>query len=224
MRAALLSAFILAAAPSVAFRLNPSPLHSPHTPASLAVLEPRHAVVVPRHVRVLAQHSKGWDGFGKGPFKYYNNFDAFMSPFPAEDRETYPEMFALPKGVREVSLTKPLGIAFEEREPGRGVVVDYLVDGGNADESGQIQPGDWLILVTAIKVFGPRWERKILPAIDMPFDVVMGAIASNEPRYQVNQKKDVVLQFMRPAEADEATVRAFIEFFEIPYDHVFRTG
>ena len=114
MRAACLSAFILAAAPSVAFRLNPSPLHSPHTPASLAVLEPRHAVVVPRHVRVLAQHSKGWDGFGKGPFKYYN-FDAFMSPFPAEDRETYPEMFALPKGVREVSLPKPLGIAFEER-------------------------------------------------------------------------------------------------------------
>ena len=78
MRAAFLSAFILAAAPSVAFRLNPSPLHSPHTPASLAVLEPRHAVLVPRHVRVLAQHSKGWDGFGKGPFKYYNNFDAFM--------------------------------------------------------------------------------------------------------------------------------------------------
>ena len=37
------------------------------------------------------------------------------SPFPAEDRETYPEMFALPKGVREVSLPKPLGIAFEER-------------------------------------------------------------------------------------------------------------
>ena len=31
-----------------------------------------------------APHSKGWDGFGKGPFKYYNNFDAFMSPFPAE--------------------------------------------------------------------------------------------------------------------------------------------
>ena len=213
MRAACLSAFILAATPSVAFRVNPSPLHSPHTPASLAVLEPRHAVVVPRHVRVLAQHSKGWDGFGKGPFKYYNNFDAFMSPFPAEDREAYPEMFALPKGVREVSLPKPLGIAFEERwspacalhylpgplpatpptasvtccrrEPGRGVVVDYLVDGGNADESGEIQPGDWLILVTAIKVFGPRWERKLLPAIDMPFDVVMGAIASNEPRYQV---------------------------------------
>ena len=115
MRAACLSAFILAATPSVAFRVNPSPLHSPHTPASLAVVVPRHAVVVPRHVRVLAQHSKGWDGFGKGPFKYYNNFDAFMSPFPAEDRETYPEMFALPKGVREVSLPKPLGIAFEER-------------------------------------------------------------------------------------------------------------
>ena len=66
-----------------------------------------------RHTATRAQHSKGWDGFGKGPFKYYNNFDAFMAPFPDEDREMYPEMFSLPKGVYEISLPKPLGIAFE---------------------------------------------------------------------------------------------------------------
>ena len=144
-----------------------------------------------------------------------------MQPFPDEDREAYPEMFRLPNGVREVRLQRPLGIAFEETEPGRGVLVDYLVEGGNGEASGEIEPGDVLILVTAIKVFGPRWERKILPAIDMPFDVVMAAIASNEPRYQA---KDVVMQFMRPSEADEKEVRQFIEFFEVPYDHVFRTG
>mmetsp|Transcript_59270 Transcript_59270/g.156043 ORF Transcript_59270/g.156043 Transcript_59270/m.156043 type:complete len:210 (-) Transcript_59270:766-1395(-) len=174
-----------------------------------------------RHSAAVAQHSQGWDGFGKGPFKFYNDFDSFMSPFPDEDREEYPEMFILPKGVYEVSLQKPLGIAFEETEPGRGVLVDYLVEDGNAAKSGKIQPGDVLILVTAVKVFGPRWERKLLPAIDMPFDVTMAAIGSNEPRYQA---RDVVMQFMRPSEADEAEVRKFIDFFEIPYDHVFRTG
>jgi len=178
-------------------------------------------------IAIVLQHSKGWDGFGKGPFKYYSSFDSFMEPFPDEDREEYPEMFRLPKGVYEVKLPKPLGIAFEERfeDPRKGgVLVDYLVEGGNADQSGQIQPGDVLILVTAIKVFGPRWERKMLPAIDMPFEVVMGAIGSNEARYQVKKDKDVVMQFMRPGEADEAEVREFIEFFDIPYDHVFRTG
>ena len=109
-----------------------------------------------------------------------------------------------------MALPKPLGIAFEERELNSGVLVNYLVEGGNAAASGKIQPGDILILVTAIKVFGPRWERKLLPAIDMPFDVVMGAIGSNEPRYQVNQAKDVVMQFMRPGEADEAKVRKLL--------------
>ena len=44
-----------------------------------------------------------------------------------ESAPRYPEMFSLPKGVYETKLPKPLGIAFEEREPGKGVVVDYLV-------------------------------------------------------------------------------------------------
>ena len=171
----------------------------------------------------LMQHSVGWDGFGKGPFRFYENFDAFMTPFPAEDREMYPEMFELPKGCYEVALQRPLGIAFEEVSGGqpKGVVVDYLVEGSNAEASGKIQPGDVLIAVTAVKVFGARFERKLLPATELDFDTIMAAIGSNEPKWQC---KNVVLQFMRPSEADETKVKDFLQFFEIPFDHVFRTG
>ena len=52
----------------------------------------------------------------------------------------------------QVSLPKPLGIAFEEVQPGQGVVVDYLVEESNAEKCGQIQPGDVLIAVSAFKV------------------------------------------------------------------------
>jgi len=169
------------------------------------------------------QHSKGWDGFGKGPFKFYNDFDAFMSAFPDEDREMYPEMFRLPKGVYEVDVERPLGIAFEEVEPAepKGIVVDYLVEDGNAALDGNIQPGDILIATTACKEFGPRFERKLLPTIDMEFDIIMGAIGSNTARWKCN---GVVMQFMRPSVADEKEVREYLKFFDIPYDHVFRTG
>jgi len=169
----------------------------------------------------MMQHSKGWDGFGKGPFKYYNSFEEFMKPFPDEDRDQYPEMFVLPKGVYEVALKKPLGIAFEEVEPGRGVLVTELVEGGSAVEDGTIQPGDILIAVTAVKVFGPRWERKLVPAKNLDFDTVIAAIGSNIPRWKAY---DVVMQFERPSVADPAEVKSFLEFFEIPYDHVFKTG
>lgn len=154
--------------------------------------------------QIVMQHSKGWDGFGKGEFKFYDGFDKFMSPFPDEDREAYPEMFRLPDQCYEVSLEKPLGIAFEEVEIGRGVKVDYLVDGGNAQAQGVIQPDDVLFAVTAVKVFGARWERKLVPALDLDFDQVIGAIGSNEPRYGA---RDVILMFHRPT-ADEATVIA----------------
>ena len=75
-----------------------------------------------------------------------------MAVFPEEDRESYPDMFKMPEGCFEVSLPKPLGIAFEEVEAGRGVVVEYLVEDSNAEKCGQIQPGDVLIAVTAFKV------------------------------------------------------------------------
>ena len=167
------------------------------------------------------QHSVGWDGFGKGEFRFYESFDTFMSVFPQEDRDEYPEMFVLPKGCYEVLLKRPLGIAFEEVVPGRGVVVDYCVEGGNADASGVVQPGDILYAVTAVKVFGARYERKLIPSIDLDFDTIMGAIGSNEPKWKCT---NVALQLYRPSEADEAEVRKFLEFFEIPPNNVWRTS
>ena len=70
-----------------------------------------------------------------------------------EDRAAYPEMFALPPGVYEVETPRPLGIAFEEVVAGlpRGIVVDSLVDGGNAAAAGVIRPGDILLATTACK-------------------------------------------------------------------------
>ena len=186
--------------------------------ASLHLTRPQPAVAM--------QHTRGWDGFGKGPFKFYNTFDEFMTVFPQEDRDEYPEMFTIPKGCYEVTIDKPLGIAFEEVVAGmpKGVCVDYLVEGSNAENTGVIQSGDVLIAVTAAKEFGPRWERKLLPTIDMEFDIIMSAIGSNSPRYHSRKKNDVVCLFMRPADADEAKVREFLTFFNIPSDHVFRTG
>ena len=70
----------------------------------------------------------------------------------------------------------------------------------------------------------PDRERKLLPTIDMEFDIIMSAIGSNSPRYHPRKKNDVVCMFMRPSEADEAKVRDFLQFFNIPSDHVFRTG
>jgi hypothetical protein len=149
-----------------------------------------------------------------------------MSAFPDEDREEYPEMFKLPDGVYEVTIDKPLGIAFEERVAGmpNGLVVEYLVEGSNSEATGVIQPGDVLVAATAAKEFGPRWERKMLPTLDMEFDIIMAAIGSNTPRYHPRKANDVVCMFMRPEEADEDKVREFLKFFIIPSDHVFRTS
>ena len=96
-----------------------------------------------------------------------------------------------------------------------------LVDGSNAAAHGVVRPGDVLIAVSAVKVFGARFERKIVPAADFDFDTVVSAIDSNEPRYGA---RDVVLWVQRPGEADAAQVESFLEFFQIPFDHVFRTG
>ena len=74
----------------------------------------------------------------------------------------------------QVSLPKPLGIAFEEVEPGKGVVVDYLVEGSNAEQCGRIQPGDILIAVTAYKV-PPMTSR--LPCLS----VTLSGCVSTDP-------------------------------------------
>ena len=94
----------------------------------------------------------------QGEFTFYKSFDEWMKPFPAEDRELYPEMFRIPDGVYEVRMAKPLGIVFEELEAGGGgVYVTDLVEGGNAESQGVVKPGDKLIGVTAIKVSG-HWS------------------------------------------------------------------
>mmetsp|Transcript_2418 Transcript_2418/g.3716 ORF Transcript_2418/g.3716 Transcript_2418/m.3716 type:complete len:212 (+) Transcript_2418:87-722(+) len=162
------------------------------------------------------------NSYGKGAFRFYKRFDDWMSPFPEEDRELYPELFNFPKGVYEVSMLKPLGIIFEEIEIGKGVYVQELVEGGNADRMGAIQPNDVLVGVTAIKVVGAKWERRLIPAKDLSFDTVVGAIGSNERKWGC---EDVVLQFMRPDEVEDmAKVEEFLSFFNPPGDSPWRTA
>ena len=154
--------------------------------------------------------------FGKGSFSMYKNFDDFLKPFSDEDRQAFPEVFNLPKGVYEISLQKPLGIVFEEIEAGNGVFVQELVEGGNAERSGKIQPGDVLVGITAVKIVGARWERRLIPARKFDFDTVVGAIGSNEEKWSCF---DVVCMFERPEEADSAKTDEFLEFFEPPFDN-----
>eukprot|EP00980_Cylindrotheca_fusiformis_P008211 scaffold1736_cov127-Cylindrotheca_fusiformis.AAC.25 len=154
--------------------------------------------------------------FGKGDFAFYRSFDDFMKPFTPEDREAYPEIFKIPEGVYEVSLTKPLGIIFEEIEVGKGVFVQDLVEGGLAERQGKIKKGDVLVAITAVKIVGAKWERRLIPAKSFDFDTVVGAIGSNEAKWGCN---DVILMLERPGEADAASVDTFLEFFEPPFDN-----
>ena len=142
-----------------------------------------------------------------------------MSPFSEEDKQDFPELFRLPKGVFEVSMLSPLGIVFEEIEVGKGVYVQELVEGGNAERMGVIQPDDILVGVTAIKVVGAKWERRLIPAKDLSFDTVVGAISSNTPQWGC---EDVVLQFMRPGEVDEEELKDHLDFFNPPGDSPWR--
>lgn len=154
--------------------------------------------------------------YGKGQFKFYKSFDNWMSVFPADDRQSYPEIFTFPKGVYEVILKKPLGIVFEEIDSGTGVYVKDLVDEGNAQQQQRIRIGDVLVGITAVKVVGAKYERRLIPARKFDFDTMVGAIASNEPRFAC---EDVVLAFERPGEADSAEVDQFMAFFEPPFDN-----
>jgi hypothetical protein len=157
--------------------------------------------------------------FGKGQFKFYKGFNEWMSVFPEEDRATYPDTFQLPMGVYEVALKKPLGIVFEEFDDKPGVYVKELVVGGNAEKSGIVQAMDVLIGITAVKVVGAKYERRLIPARTFDFDTMVGAIGSNEERFACT---DVVLMLERPSEADSTVVNNFITFFEPPVDNPWR--
>jgi hypothetical protein len=156
----------------------------------------------------------GGGNYGKGDFAFYKSFEAFMKPFAPEDRAAFPEICNIPEGVYEVSLTKPLGIIFEEVEVGKGVFVQDMVDGGLAERQGKIKEGDMLIGITAVKVAGARWERRMIPARKFDFDTVVGAIGSNEAKWGCS---DVILMFERPGEADSAAVDTFLDLFEPPF-------
>jgi len=90
--------------------------------------------------------------YGKGQFKFYPGFDKWMSVFPEEDRNAYPEVFNLPKGIYETILKKPLGIIFEEIEMGKGLYVQDIVDGSNAGFDRNVKRNDILVGITAVKV------------------------------------------------------------------------
>jgi len=153
--------------------------------------------------------------YGKGQFRFYEGFEKWMSPFPKEDREAFPEVFNIPKGAYEIILTKPLGIIFEEIDIGKGVYVQDLVEGGNADIQGIVKPGDVLVGITAVKIVGAKWERRLIPCRTFDFDTMVGAVGSNDPKWGCS---DVILMFERPDEADSAEVDRFMEFFEPPSD------
>jgi len=154
--------------------------------------------------------------FGKGDFAFYRDFDKTMSVFPDEDREAYPEVFNLPKGVYEVRLNKPLGIVFEEIESGRGLYVQDLVEGGNAESTGKIQKDDILVGITAIKIVGAKYERRMIPARNFDFDTMVGAVGSNEAKWGCD---DVMVMLERPSESNREEVDAFMSFFEPPFDN-----
>jgi hypothetical protein len=101
--------------------------------------------------------------FGKGFGSYYSGWDDWVKEYPQVDKDAYPALFQLPADCYEICLEKPLGIAFEETGNG-GVVVDYLVEGGNADKSGVIQPGDVLLATTACMGRDGKFERKLIPS------------------------------------------------------------
>lgn len=155
--------------------------------------------------------------FGKGEFKFYEGFLNWMSPFPDEDKEAYPEIFNFPEGLYEVRLPKPLGIVFEEIQVGKGVYVQDLVPGGNAATEGTTQKNDILVGITAVKVVGAKYERRLIPARNFSFETMVGAVESNEPRFNCN---DVILVMERPGEANSEEVQKFMEeLFEPPVDN-----
>ena len=164
---------------------------------------------------------------------FYEGFDAWAAEYPQEDRDAYPELFKLPANCYEVILEKPLGIAFEEGEDG-GVVVDYLVEDGNAAKDGTIQSGDVLLATTAAMAIGPKFERKLIPSRYLDFDTIMGAIGSNAPKYHKKRKNDVILQFARPGapyeddgdpyEGGKRGVKSYVKSLEFPPDSPWRSN
>uniref|UniRef100_A0A6U1TN17 PDZ domain-containing protein n=1 Tax=Trieres chinensis TaxID=1514140 RepID=A0A6U1TN17_TRICV len=74
-----------------------------------------------------------------------------------------------PTNYVSVTLTKPMGIVFEENdEKYGGIFVFELKEGGAADQNGSVKPGDQLISVGTNKVSG------------LPFDDALGVIVDSD--------------------------------------------
>jgi hypothetical protein len=204
--------------------------------ASLACLSVDALVILPWLPSNGAQHSSSAMAsrsslvqmeFGKGFGSYYSGWDDWVSEYPAEDRESYPALFKLPDDCYEIVLDKPLGIAFEEGDDG-GVVVDYLVEGGNAAKSGKIQPGDVLLATTGCMGRDGTFERRVIPSRYLDFDTIMSAIGSNQAKFNKKRRNDVILQFARPTASYENEgdpydggkrgIKAYLESLKFPSD------
>ena len=97
----------------------------------------------------------------------------------------------LPDGVFEVALQRPLGIQFEENDyPKKGVNVVGLVKDGNAEKSGVIRAGDYLVGVSAVQFRGAKWERQMFDCKKWDFDTVVDAIGSNTEQFSCD---DVIM-------------------------------
>mmetsp|Transcript_1321 Transcript_1321/g.1250 ORF Transcript_1321/g.1250 Transcript_1321/m.1250 type:complete len:89 (+) Transcript_1321:71-337(+) len=87
---------------------------------------------------------------------------------------------------------------------------------------GAIQEFDVLVGITAIKVIGAKWERRLIPAKDLSFDTILGAIESNSEKWGC---EDVVMQFVRPTDVEDMqAVEDHLTFFNPPGDSAWRTA
>ena len=75
--------------------------------------------------------------------------------------------------------------------------VDYLVEGGNAERSGAIKPGDVLLATTACMGRDGTFERKVIPSRYLDFDTIMSAIGSNEPKFNKKRKNTPICSTRR---------------------------
>mmetsp|Transcript_24148 Transcript_24148/g.38905 ORF Transcript_24148/g.38905 Transcript_24148/m.38905 type:complete len:220 (+) Transcript_24148:47-706(+) len=107
-----------------------------------------------------------------------------------------------------VTLRTPLGIVFEEVQPGepKGLIVANLVAGGNAERDGKIQVGDKLVSTSAVVLDSSNqpiislgsssatnsWKRQMIACGNMDFTTIMQAIQSNSGRYGYRDVRLVV--------------------------------
>lgn len=78
-----------------------------------------------------------------------------------------------PKNYIQTSLSKPMGIVFEENDKQYGgIFVLEINPDSNASKNGQIQPGDQLVGVDGVKVAGLEFEQALGKIIESQQDAV----------------------------------------------------